>query len=581
MNTRKYEVKSMTTGVLLIVATYLIVAVILVTIILHLITKHHQTEIEREVEQLDKEKNLIASTPVLSELSKVEAIVKNDKMEERYKDWQRRFEQIKEEKLVRINDMIIDLDLFVENKDIKNLRLKIAKTEMEIYKARTAANKLLSEVQEITVSEEKYRHIITKLKTKYRELLKEFHDHESDYKDIKDAISLQFENIERRFADFEETMENNEYSEVVHIVKALDTMISHMGIVVSEVPNLVLLAEELIPSRILEIKNTSETMIESGYSLDYLNIPYNIEASEKNISNILDRIKVLNLEDCMFELKTMLDYLDSLFNDFEKETIARKVYDENVNAFEEKLSKINSLLENIYVQMPDIKNMYDLKENDVKVIDELKGRLLAINVNYKALLEGVNNHETPYSKAARELETISNLLNTLQDDLDISLKNLGSMYDDETRAKEQKDELANLLKEAKNKIKSYKLPIITDNYYVELSEAKEAIREIERELNNKPIVIKTLNTRVDTARDLAIKLYNTANEMVKTAEMAEMAIVYGNRYRSDLKEIDTGLTNATTLFYKGKYRSSLECAIHAIELMEPEISKSLVNLYKD
>ena len=133
----------MTTGVLLIVATYLIVAVILVTIILHLITKHHQTEIEREVEQLDKEKNLIASTPVLSELSKVEAIVKNDKMEERYKDWQRRFEQIKEEKLVRINDMIIDLDLFVENKDIKNLRLKIAKTEMEIYKARTAANKLL------------------------------------------------------------------------------------------------------------------------------------------------------------------------------------------------------------------------------------------------------------------------------------------------------------------------------------------------------------------------------------------------------------------------------------------------------
>ena len=76
MNTRKYEVKSMTTGVLLIVATYLIVAVILVTIILHLITKHHQTEIEREVEQLDKEKNLIASTPVLSELSKVEAIVK-------------------------------------------------------------------------------------------------------------------------------------------------------------------------------------------------------------------------------------------------------------------------------------------------------------------------------------------------------------------------------------------------------------------------------------------------------------------------------------------------------------------------
>ncbi len=145
----------MTTGVLLIVATYLIVAVILVTIILHLITKHHQTEIEREVEQLDKEKNLIASTPVLSELSKVEAIVKTTRWKNGTKIGNVVLNKLKKKKLVRINDMIIDLDLFVENKDIKNLRLKIAKTEMEIYKARTAANKLLSEVQEITVSEEK------------------------------------------------------------------------------------------------------------------------------------------------------------------------------------------------------------------------------------------------------------------------------------------------------------------------------------------------------------------------------------------------------------------------------------------
>ena len=36
-------------------------------------------------EEKDKEKNLIASTPVLSELAKVESIVKNDKMEEKYK----------------------------------------------------------------------------------------------------------------------------------------------------------------------------------------------------------------------------------------------------------------------------------------------------------------------------------------------------------------------------------------------------------------------------------------------------------------------------------------------------------------
>ena len=32
-----------------------------------------------------------------------------------------------------------------------------------------------------------------------------------------------------------------------------------------------------------------------------------------------EKVKVLNLEGCMFDLRTMLEYYDSLFIDFEKE----------------------------------------------------------------------------------------------------------------------------------------------------------------------------------------------------------------------------------------------------------------------
>ena len=87
-------------------------------------------------------------------------------------------------------------------------------------------------------------------------------------------------------------------------------------------------------------------------------------------------------------------------------------------------------------------------------------------------------------------------------------------------------------------MRCYKLPVITDDYFVQLSEANEAIIEVVNELQKKPIVIKTLNTRVDTARDLVLKLYNTTNELVKTALLAVMSIVYGNRYRSTYEEID-------------------------------------------
>ena len=153
------------------------------------------------------------------------------------------------------------------------------------------------------------------------------------------------------------------------------------------------------------------------------------------------------------------------------------------------------------------------------------------------------------------------------------------MYDDEVRAREQLEEIQELLKQCKGRIRSYKLPIIMNNYFIELSEANEAIQEIIKELGKKPIVIRTLNTRVDTARDLILKLYNTTNEMIKTAQMAEMAIVYGNKFRSSMVEIQAGLSNAEMLFHKGNYKEALEVSIDTIKLVEPDIYEKLLKYY--
>ena len=568
-------------GVYLLIGTFFIIAVILVTVVLVVLEKNRYNKFRKEVEKLDKEKNLIASTPVYTELAKVESIVKNDRMEEKYKNWQRRFENIKENKINVLNDMINELDIATSQKDYKNIDQKLAKVEMEIYKVRESANKLLSEIQEITVSEEKYRSIVTKLKAKYRNLTSLFTNHKNDYEDIAETISLQLENIEKRFLDFEHVMEKNEYDEVVHIVKALDTMIDHMNVVIEEVPNLVLLAEKLIPKRVEEIISTHDNMIERGYNLEYLNIQYNMDECSKNVNNILDRIRVLNLYDCMFELKTILDDLDSILNSFEDEKLARKNYEDLVIDFDNKLKKTNRIVKDIYKQLDDIKSMYDLSDSDLTELNNIKLRLTAITKDYKNLIKGINDSSKPYSYYYTEIINYMNLLREIEVNLDDNLKSLGSMKDDEIRAREQLEEISDLLKQCKLKIRSYKLPIITNNYFVELSEANEAIDEITKELTKKPIVIKVLNTRVDNARDLVFKLYNTTNDMIKTAQLAEMAIVYGNRYRSELREIDKGLENAEMLYHKGSYKDALDVSLSSIELIESDIHDKLLRIYEE
>ena len=117
------------------------------------------------------------------------------------------------------------------------------------------------------------------------------------------------------------------------------------------------------------------------------------------------------------------------------------------------------------------------------------------------------------------------------------------------------------------------------NLSVELKEASEAIKEIVKELDKKPVTIEILNTRVDTARDLVLKLFGKTKEMMKTAMFAEMAIVYGNRYRSHEKELDKNLIYSEALFNKGEYQKSLELTINSLNRIEPGIYEKLLDLY--
>lgn len=565
---------------LIIISVYIFTAIILIVIFLMKNSKQNK-KIKSTISELEKEKNLVLSAPILNELSKVEALVRDDKMRYKYDNWQKRFDDIRNIYIPEITDMILDADNYAELKDYKKLRVLLADIELKIYKLREKTNKLLSEIKEITLSEEKNRDQIVKLKTEYRKIKSDFEKNKSEYALVNNQIELQFENIEKRFQEFEIVMEKKDYDEINYLVKGISDMIDHMRYVIKEVPAILIMCNELVPSKIEDISSIYIKMTREMYQLDYLNVEYNIKETEKKIKNILDRVRVLNLEDVVFELKTIINYFDSLYNDFETEKSARKLFESNMKSFKIKLVRTNKVISGLMHELNDLKSNYDLSEEDVKRLNTIAKETEGIKNDYNNLMDCSKNHSFPYSKMVRELDILMIKVSKLDETLNYDLKAIGSMKDDEVRAREQLDSIKDLLKKSKNRIRLYNIPVLPDNYFVELQDASDAIKEIQRELNKKPINIEILNIRVDTARDLVFKVFNTTNSLLKTIVMLEETIVYGNRYRSEKEKVNEGLNIAEKLFYQGEYKKALEVTMNAIDYVEPGVHNKIIAAYNN
>ncbi len=569
-------------NVTLIMFTLFLVCSGLIIAILNFIQSRKNKKIKKTLEKLEIEKNELATSPIVPELAKVETFLNNDKLKELYDEWTKRLDQIKQIQIPRLSDMILDAEYSLSQMDYKSTMYKIAKLEMELYKVRTNSDFLFGEIKDLTTSEERSRTIITGYKARYRTLYQKFDETRQEYGMFEDTVRKQFAMIAKRFEDFETIMDNNEFTEVDKVLNIIDELLNHMAVVVEEIPSIVLMITSVLPKRIEEANKIYTTMIKEGYPLDYLNVEYNIGEATKKMEEIKERTKKLDMNESLLELRVLLEYFDSLFKDFEKEKYDRKTYEEKLLVFSTKMTKINSVVSDIFSQMDDLKKIYNLKQEDIDNLNQIGKEVNTLNENYKVLQDHTKfNNTFAYSKLVKEIEGLSNSLSHTEEKLEESLNVIGSMHDDEVRARQQLEEIKTILKNSKLQMRDYKLPVIPDSYYIELNEANSAIKEIVKELDKKPITIEVLNTRVDTARDLVLKLYTKTKNLMKNAMFAEKSIIYGNRYRSSYDGLNDQLNNSEQLFYRGEYKKSFEYTINALNKIEPGIYNKILELYSN
>ena len=114
---------------------------------------------------------------------------------------------------------------------------------------------------------------------------------------------------------------------------------------------------------------------------------------------------------------------------------------------------MNNLIKEIFSQIDDIKNLYDLKDDELELLKNVNTEIKNLNRDYKSLMEHTGNNTFSYTKLIKEIEILSLKLAAIEDRLDTSLDAISSMKADEVRARQQLGEITEILKDAKAKMR--------------------------------------------------------------------------------------------------------------------------------
>ena len=336
-------------SVFLVVVTTFVIAVVLVGITFLVTRRKSNKKFKSKIEELDIEKNQLINVKILSEITKVRNLVKTDNLKHKLEEWDNTFGFIKDKMLPTITDEISEVDFLIDKHDYKGALKRMVGIELEIDKLRRRSQKLIEEIQIITNSEERNRALITKLKVSYRELQGKFSRCEKDYGELVPRIKEEFEKLDNEFLLFEEAMDNNDYVEVESIVIVIEEDLNKLKDILDNISSLLLMASVLIPGKIEETRVLYGRMLRDGYPMDYLNVEYNLDEIKKKIDIIMGDIRELKMSDINIELKTILDYFNSLFADFDKEKECKAFFKEGCKNCRYMLEIVNKVVYNSYI----------------------------------------------------------------------------------------------------------------------------------------------------------------------------------------------------------------------------------------
>ncbi len=439
----------------------------------------------------------------------------------------------------------------------RGLRDVYAKNKSVVAAYEQAVNALNRDLIKVIKPEEDCRQASLAQKEELRRVKEDFRKHQSEIKLVEASFEKAFAGIENIFQDYESHVECANYEEAMAMLPKVTKILGLLDNVLVDLPSLCVMVQTILPQKIEKLKNEFDSMAKQAYPLHHLMVNGGIDDMKVQLSKIALRMQQLDTSGIAGELTAMSERIDEFFQNFDKEREARTVFNaefepiyNNVNGLQQRFIRLSNNLpsvKKIYVVDP----IYDKKvveiQTDINAVGNIKRTLdtfihSATKQPYTILVKKMHELKESSEKVIMAMDEFQNYLKSLKTDSEEAFKLINTYY---VR-----------LKTSEKILRDLNVPAYSDTIAPRLKESYDSIDAIDRTLKVLPIDVKVINENVLVLTEKGQVLLDEIDSQYNLSVLAENAIVYVNRDRQHLSDIQKLVSQSEGMFYEGNFEKS-------------------------
>ena len=480
----------------------------------------------------------------------------------------KQFKEIRDKQDANVQSEINKLADLINDHHFKQASKYMPTVKGYVDEYENSVNRLNKALLNVIKPEEDCRQASLALKEQFRRLKQDYAAKQTELVMLANTFEKVFELIDTKFEDFETMVESAQYDDANNLLPEIEKILNELSSAMKTLPDLCVLVNDVLPNKISDLENAYHRMLADDYPLDHLGMDRRIAYMRSQVETFKDDLKKFAIKGLAEQLEGMINVIEELQNKFNEEKDARKAFDEqndlvyrNVNLIERRFIKLCNLL-------PEVAKIYTINEAHATKVNAIKTDINKVGALKRSLDTCIHSSiKQPFSLLVVKMNELKEASDSIISELDEFDSYLASLKVDSEEAYKLIFSFFSKLKQAEKSVREINIDRLSEKYNKEFDRCYALLNDIHSLLRKTPIDVDAVNRNVSELYDVSNNILDGGSIEQETNMMtlAENAIMYANKGRSHLTDIDQLVSQAEAFFREGDFEQAYIIAGNALK----------------